>query len=160
MRKQVEEYIREARQSIWELRFSRTQRGDLVVALRDIGEHATASGSARFELTAHGEPRTVGSNVEEQLLRIGQEAVNNAVRHSGARTIHAQLHYGDRSLALHVIDDGCGFDVAAATDAAEGHYGLITMRERAKEIRADLDVTSQPNRGTMVRALVEYQGIR
>ena len=95
LRKLLEEYIREARQSIWDLRSPKLERRDLVTALRDVGEHATVDHRLTFELKVSGEPRRFSQKVEEQLLRIGQEAVNNVVRHARANRIQMDLHYND-----------------------------------------------------------------
>ena len=96
MRKQVEEYIRDARQSIWELRSPSRQRPNLVSTLRERGEHATADRGIRFELAVTGEPHVGSRKIEDELLRIGQEAVNNAVRHARATVIRVDLVYTRR----------------------------------------------------------------
>jgi len=160
LRKQVEEYIREARQSIWDLRSPRLERRDLVTALREAGEHATDDQAVQFELDVQGEPRPCPQVVEEQLLRIGQEAITNAVRHAHATRLLVNVHYNDTSLALRITDDGCGFDGSQLGDDASKHYGLITMRERAEEIGAVLEITSQPHQGTQVQAVLPITGHR
>jgi signal transduction histidine kinase len=86
MRKEVEEYIREARQSIWDLRSPKLQRLDLPAALREAGERA-AGDVLGFTFTVRGTPHRCAANIEEQLLRIGQEAVMNASRHAHARKL-------------------------------------------------------------------------
>jgi len=154
MRKQVEEYIREARQSIVDLRSQHLRRRDLVSALREAGEHLTGDHAIRFELSVSGEPRPCSRKVEDELLRIGQEAVNNAVRHAHPTVVHVGLTYTDAAVILQVTDDGCGFDHRLLVEAAADHYGLISMRERAEEIGASLEITSEVNHGTNVRAVV------
>lgn len=154
MRKQIEEYIREARQSIVDLRSQHLRRRDLVSALREAGEHLTADHSIRFELSVNGAPRQCSRKVEDELVRIGQEAINNAVRHAHAAVIRVELSYADSSVVLHVADDGCGFDQVRLVEAAADHYGLLSMRERAEEIGAALEITSEVNQGTNVRAVV------
>lgn len=154
MRKQVEEYIREARHAIFELRSQRLRRGDLMTALRTVGEHATADQGIRFEFEVDGDPRPCSSTVEGELLRIGQEAINNAVRHARPGTIRVDLSYTQADITLQVSDDGCGFDHHVAVETSADHYGLISMRERAEEIGASLVITSHPNQGTHIRASV------
>src|SRR4029450_9535988 len=99
----------------------------------------------RFELSVSGEPRSCSRKVEDELLRIGQEAVNNAVRHAHPTVIHGGLTYTSASVTLQVADDGCGFDHRLLVEAAADHYGLISMRERAEEIGASLEITSRVN---------------
>lgn len=155
MRKQIEEYIREARQSILELRSQQLRHRNLVSALRHAGEHLTGGGAIRFELEVVGEPRTSSRRVEDELLRIGQEAINNAARHAQPTVIRVVVTYTDDAIGLQISDDGCGFDQhAVLVEAAGDHYGLISMRERAEEIGGSLEITSRRNHGTNVRALV------
>lgn len=156
MRKQVEEYIREARQSIWDLRSPTLQRRNLLDALRDLGEHATTAGSsgAAFEFKVTGQAQPCSHKVEEQLLRIGGEAVTNAVRHARATRIEMTVSYDHKLVTLEVADDGCGFDLSRLPVVEEEHYGLITMRERAEELKGALVIASKANQGTRIRAVV------
>ncbi|MGE0359812.1 MAG: two-component regulator propeller domain-containing protein [Vicinamibacterales bacterium] len=154
MRKQIEEYIREARQSIVDLRSQPLRRRDLVASLRDAGEHLTADRAIRFEFSVCGTVRRFPRKIEDELLRIGQEAVNNAVRHADPTLIRVELAYTDTAVTLQVNDDGRGFDHGLLTEAAAEHYGLISMRERAEEIGASLEIASRVNFGTNIRAIV------
>ena len=150
IRQQVEHYIREARQSIWNLRSPLLQTSDLPTALKHCAHAAIAGNRARFEFTVEGTARRAAARVEEQLLRIGQEAVSNAARHSGADTIKASICYSASKVSLTVRDDGCGFDLNQVDTAADGHWGVISMRERAQQIGATLHLTSAAGSGTAV----------
>jgi signal transduction histidine kinase/ligand-binding sensor domain-containing protein len=154
MRRQVEDYIREARQSIWDLRSPTLQRLDLAEALRAAGERATADSPIQFEFTVSGAPHRCSPKVEEQLLRIGQEAVLNATRHAQASRVRMALRYEDGSVALQVSDDGRGFDPETIVDAANGHYGLTTMKERADALGAMLRIDSTRGAGTEIETVV------
>jgi signal transduction histidine kinase/ligand-binding sensor domain-containing protein len=154
MRKQVEEHIREARHSIWNLRSPTLRRRDLGTALRAFAEQATESAGIAVDVAVNGTPPRRVPRVEEQLLRIGQEAISNAVRHSGASRIRVRLDYHPDDVTLSVADDGRGFDFAAMQRESNGHYGLITMRERAAEIGGSLSIASRPPAGTEVTAVV------
>jgi two-component system, NarL family, sensor histidine kinase UhpB len=81
-----------------------------------------------------------------------QEALSNAVKHSGARHCNVTLQGLSDTLTLEVVDDGRGFD-AAATWRARG-LGLISMRERLKLVRGTVDIDSKAGTGTVVRASV------
>jgi signal transduction histidine kinase len=94
---------------------------------------------------------TLPVDIEYNLLRIMQEAISNAVRHSGARTIEVALRAAAGSMRLTVKDDGMGFAVSDVELNRPGHYGLIGMRERASQIRAALNLESVPGAGTTVR---------
>ena len=154
LRKEVEAYIREARQSIWDLRSPQLEAGDLPRALRDAGERAAASHHVEFSLSVRGTPERHPVDVEEQLMRIGQEAVLNAVRHSRARRVWMELQYDAGAVALRVYDDGSGFDPATADDDAAGHYGLRSMRERAQTLGAEFVIASHAGSGTCVETIL------
>ena len=84
-----------------------------------------------FVFEQSGTPRRLSSNAEHQLLRIGQEAVLNAVRHSGSPSVTMHLHYDEDAVMLTIKDAGHGFDTSHPTSTGD-HYGLVTMRERAQ----------------------------
>jgi signal transduction histidine kinase len=97
-----------------------------------------------------GTYRPVKRNIEDELLRIGQEAVSNAVRHAEARRIDVQLMYAANRVSLEVADDGRGFVPSANGAGPAGHYGIRGMRERAEEIDAVMVLESAPGNGTRV----------
>ncbi|MEQ1574340.1 MAG: two-component regulator propeller domain-containing protein [Vicinamibacterales bacterium] len=152
MRKQLEGYIRETRQSIWDLRSPTLDQHGLVGALRATGDRLTA-GKVRFALTVTGTPRPCPPHVETHVLRIGHEAVMNAVRHSQARQVQMDIGFDRKVLRLRIADDGRGFDaeqVAASGPAM--HYGLATMRERAADAGGHCTIQSVPGSGAQVIA--------
>ena len=153
MRKQVEEDIREARESILHLRSRKLERVDLSTALCMMAEHATAAKPVGFKFSVTGDPDRGSRKIDEQLLRIGQEAVLNVVRHADANQIWMDLQYEDRFVTLLVADDGRGFDLARVGESLV-HFGLVSMRERAEEVGGRLDVISNLNEGTKVKAVV------
>ena len=100
-----------------------------------------------------GTPVPLAPIAENQLLRIGQEAIANAVRHAAPRRVEVRLVFAARQVELAVTDDGCGFDPAQVTDSSR-HFGLVGLRERAAQIGAQLELTSATGRGTQVRVVV------
>ncbi len=154
IRRHVEAYIREARQSIWDLRSPVLETRDLLSALREFGKDAAAEVNARFTATAIGTPRECPPKVENQLLRIGQEAVTNAARHSGASRISLEMRFDDHAVTLRVSDDGRGFEYREDAHDGNEHYGLTSMRERAQELGATLKVTTGAGLGTVIETIV------
>jgi ligand-binding sensor domain-containing protein len=153
IRRQVEGYIRQARRSILDLRTPTLATGDLPQAIREAAELAIGGREVTLDVSVKGTPHSCAAAVEEQLILIGQEAVNNAVRHGQARRVAVEIDYrGDRT-SLRVADDGCGFDPEAASGAS-GHYGLVSMRERAEQIRGRLTIASTPGIGTEIETVV------
>jgi len=151
LRRQVEEYIREARQAIQDLRSPMLEASGLAGALAELGRRMVAP-PTRFELSA--DPIACApAGIEAELLRIAQEAIANAARHAGATRIQVELHHEAHALRLRVTDDGRGFDVDAMLSPGTGHYGLTGMRERTARIGGQLAITSS-TRGTLVEAIV------
>ncbi|HEX6313645.1 MAG TPA: ATP-binding protein [Gemmatimonadaceae bacterium] len=87
------------------------------------------------------------------LYRIAQEAVGNAIRHAGARTVRIRLRQRHSDAELEVIDDGSGFVMDVVARRRPG-MGLFTMRERAALVGGRLSVQSTPGEGTRVLAAV------
>ncbi len=83
-------------------------------------------------------------------LRVLQEGMHNAVKHSCAKSITVRLTGSDRDLSLEIYDDGVGFDVEGARLAAG--LGLISMRERIHLIGGKFEIWSSPGRGTRITA--------
>ena len=152
LRTQMEGFIREARESIWNLRSTTLAEHDLPEALDESGHRITAGSNVQFELVVSGTPRRVSPRVEQQLFRIGQEAVTNAVRHAHASTVRMEVFYTDESVFLRVSDDGRGFDPAAIVRSESNHWGLKSMEERMLEIGGRLSLVSRVGEGTTLEA--------
>jgi signal transduction histidine kinase len=91
-------------------------------------------------------------DVQEQLFHITQEALNNSLRHAGAKHVHVDIRLDDagRHIALTIEDDGRGFDERVVQQG----MGTQNMRERAAMIHGDLQIHSQPDAGTRVEIVV------
>ncbi len=94
-----------------------------------------------------GELPPMPSGVENQVFRIVQEALANAMRHSGARGVSLSLRFERGEVFLGIADDGVGFD--PGTTGGFG-YGLEIMRERCEEIGGHMNVTSRESLGTRI----------
>ena len=123
IRRQVEAYIREARQSIWDLRSPVLETHDLHAALREFGKRATAGKPVRFATSVTGTPRQCSAKVENQLLRIGQEAITNAVRHADAKRIHLELTFDDRAVGSECPTMGVGSTASVRRPTRTGITG-------------------------------------
>lgn len=153
VRRQVEGYIRQARRSILDLRTPTLATRDLPQALREAAERAIGGRPVELDVAVKGTPHTCDAAIEEQLVLIGQEAVNNAVLHGQASRVAVELDYGEDQMSLRVADDGCGFDPAAAMQTP-GHYGLVSMRERAGQVQGRITIASTPGSGTEIETVV------
>ena len=92
--------------------------------------------------------KTLDSAIALAFLRIAQEAIHNAVKHSRATTIEVRLNSSDGYLNLEVSDDGVGFDMKATRLSAG--LGLISMRERIHLIGGEFNIFSSPGSGTRI----------
>jgi signal transduction histidine kinase len=146
----VRNSLSDARESIWELRSQSSEHQDFAARLANAAKQVTASSSAKVQLQVHGTYRPLAAKVEDELFRIGQEAVANAVRHSGAEHINIELTFDAGKLRMTIGDDGCGFDAPPDSTGPNGHFGLQGMRERAQQIHAELTVNSEIGKGTRV----------
>ena len=88
------------------------------------------------------------------MLRILQEALSNARKHSGATKVHVQIHEERGYLVASVEDDGTGFDPSNRPREAFPRFGLAIMRERAESIGGSLDLETSPGGGTRVKIQV------
>jgi signal transduction histidine kinase len=100
-----------------------------------------------------GTPRLNGST-DGDVLRIAQEAVNNALHHAHASRIDVGLDARNGTLVLTVSDDGVGFDPATPALRAR-RLGLTSMEERARALGGTLSIDSRPGAGTRVRLEVK-----
>jgi signal transduction histidine kinase/ligand-binding sensor domain-containing protein len=154
--------LREARRSVGGLRSTPGEdegpSNDLAAAVAQAARQLTETRDIRLALQLNPGPDKIPVDVEYNLLRIAQEAISNAVRHSGARAIEVTMNSTAAQLCLTVHDDGAGFHVSDHEPAQPGHYGLIGMRERAAQIHAALHLESTPGRGTIVRLELPTNG--
>jgi signal transduction histidine kinase len=150
---ELERYVREARQAIWDLRSLTLDRSDLVTALREACEYPSAATPVKVDFSVTGTPQRCSPRVEEQLLHIAREGMANAVRHAQAKQIGVRLEFGDESVTLRVTDDGCGFD-PNSVPRNDGHVGLSVMRERAATISGTFRIDSIRGRGTETETVV------
>jgi signal transduction histidine kinase len=127
---------------------------DLAAALESSTRLWTAGSGVDVDMDVSG-PRTIlTEEAEQQLLRIAQEAVTNALKHAGASKIRVKLDLEARRLYLRIVDNGRGFEQQDAFSSQGGHFGLIGMRERAERLGGELRLASQPGGGTEVEVKV------
>ena len=146
----------EARRSVWNLRSQVLEESTLGDALSRLGQQLTEGGKVIFELRVDGTPRTLPAEVENNLLRIGQEAIANAARHAGATRIDLELAFHAEDVRLVVRDNGKGFDATRVHPSAQGGFGLSGIRERADAMHATFAVTPETAGGTRLELSVPH----
>ncbi len=144
------EVYTDAREGINALRTELGPGLDFRQALEQYLERWQSQSGIAGRLKVEGELQ-LPATVELQLLRILQEALANARKHSGAQNVEVALRQHDGRVFASVVDDGSGFDPAGLKRSGFPRFGLAIMRERAESIDGRLDVSSQPGGGTQVR---------
>jgi signal transduction histidine kinase len=147
----------DVRSMIFGLRSSVSAEG-LVGSLRAYLSDLRGLGGPEIVFEARGEVR-LAPGVESEIFRIAQEAVSNALRHSGAGTVKVSIASGTASVRLIVEDDGVGVRTKRVS-GPRGGVGLSAMRERAEAIGATIDVGDRPGSGTRVLLEVRHDDKR
>ncbi|MFF3411364.1 GAF domain-containing sensor histidine kinase [Streptomyces sp. NPDC002742] len=142
------EATEELRAAVIELRPAALDEDGLVATLRTQIQVLDRAHSARVTFASHG-VRALPASQEEAMLRVSQEALHNALRHSGATRVDVTLDRHGPGAVLHVTDDGSGFDPTAIRRAGR-HLGLVSMRDRASGVGGTLTVESAPGKGTVI----------
>jgi PAS domain S-box-containing protein len=143
--------IVESRDAIQGLRSSGSQTSDLVGALSRIQDELKVQPDIDFRVTVTGRQRQLAREIQNEIYRIGREALANAFCHSGAERIELELEYSDKELLVRIRDNGCGIDPRMLEKGRDGHWGLAGMRERATRIGGLFKILSSPASGTEVQ---------
>jgi signal transduction histidine kinase len=145
----VRENLEEARKSIWNMRSQVLETGDLASALKGILEQMAQGTQLRTDFHLSGRLRRLAPVLENNVLRVGQEAISNAVRHAAATSISVDLVFGEKVFRLTVTDNGNGFD-SAKPMSGNGCFGLVGMHERAAQMHGELSVRPASPHGTEI----------
>lgn len=143
----VRDSLAEARNSIWNMRSQVLETKNLPLAISGILQQLTSGTPIQGRFQSTGALRRLPPVTENNLLRIGQEAITNAVTHARASHIDVKLEFLPKEIRLSVADDGHGFDTENPPRSESG-FGLRGMRERAAELGGTLLVKSRPGAGT------------
>lgn len=143
--------LREGRQVVWNMRPPELEEGDLPATLEAAARWAVGEMPVEFAFETRGTPRPLPPELETTVLRVGREAVTNAIRHGHPGAISMVLTYEPDSLRLHVHDNGHGFRPESVEVAeGNGHFGLRSMRERALALGGSVQLRSSKAQGTTV----------
>ncbi|MFD5126086.1 GAF domain-containing sensor histidine kinase [Streptomyces sp. NPDC058385] len=138
----------ELRAAVVELRPAALDEDGLIATLRTQIQVLDRAHSARVTFDCGG-IRALPASQEEAMLRVAQEALHNALRHSGAEHVSVTLDKRGPGAVLRVSDDGAGFEPKAVRHAGR-HLGLVSMRDRSSGVGGSLTVESEPGKGTTI----------
>lgn len=143
--------LHDARNTIWDMRAVELEGRDLPDALEGAIRSIMEGASVSVDFRVRGDRRPLSPLIETTALRIGREAVMNALKHADARKVDVRLEYSPRALILRIADDGKGITAGAVEAAAsDGHLGIAGMRTRAQRVDGMLSITSGQEGGTTV----------
>ncbi|MFI9240988.1 GAF domain-containing sensor histidine kinase [Streptomyces sp. NPDC053086] len=142
------EAVDELRAAVVELRPAALDEDGLLATLRTQTQVLDRAHTARVTFRSNGF-RALPASQEEALLRVAQEALHNALRHSGAARVDVSVERRGSGAVLRVTDDGNGFDPTTVRRAGR-HLGLVSMRDRAGGVGGSLTVESAPGKGTTI----------
>jgi signal transduction histidine kinase len=135
-----------------ELHSSKLEYLGIAAAMRGFCKEFGEQQKVETEFKIADLPKSLPPEISLCLFRVLQEALQNAVKHSGARQFDVELRYASDEIHLTVRDSGSGFDVE---EAMKTHgLGVVSMRERLKLVDGQLSIDSQPQQGTTVHARV------
>ncbi|MEH2160511.1 MAG: AAA family ATPase [Nostoc sp.] len=141
--------LAEARRSVEALhRPYLLESSNLQDALSRLAAELNSSIATQIVYEVMGTPYPLSSDLENNLFRIGQEALTNAIKHGNTREIHIELIYEPTQCSLQIKDDGQGFNVE--NQAIQNGFGLLGMAERAERISAELKIQSDLGQGTEI----------
>ncbi|NJN54290.1 MAG: sensor histidine kinase [Anaerolineae bacterium] len=144
--------LKEMRLLLHRLRPPDLEEEGLVGALQQRLDAVEGRANVATHLLVEGDMEQLPEAVEEQIYRIAQEALNNALKHSSASLLTVRLRADEDFVEISIIDDGVGFDTQAVGD---GGMGLQTMEERVEELDGELLIESIPGEGTAVTVHVD-----
>ncbi len=139
------------RRSVWGLRNRTTEPFSLTNALGTSCRQIANGAGIKIEIATTGDIYSLSEIAEENLLRIGQEAVTNIVKHSGATRAKIELEYQPQKVLMQITDNGKGFTPETCAGPKDGHFGLLGITERTERLGGQVQVTSSPDSGVTIK---------
>jgi PAS domain S-box-containing protein len=136
------------------LHSSKLEHLGLVAAASGFCKELSEQQKVEIDIGHMGIPRSLPKEISLCLFRVLQEALQNAVKHSGMRNFNVELLGTSEEVQLTVSDQGVGFDPQAASDGRG--LGLVSMRERLQLVSGNFSIESKHGGGTTIRARVPY----
>lgn len=152
----AQQALQEMRLLVFELRPLALKNAGLIGALNQRLEAVERRAGVEAHLKVNGECKC-SEALEEELYRIAQEALNNALKHARASEVEVSIQCVDSNVVLEITDNGAGFDLNQAGD--KGGMGLTSMRERAVKIGGTLTLQTSPEQGTRIRIEVDSASV-
>ena len=144
--------LEETRRILAALRAKSIEELGLTLALKQMAEEATVHAGLTLDIALPDIKLVLPPDAEQCIFRVAQEAITNVLKHARATTLKVKLELKENRVVIAVQDNGIGFDIKTSND--EDHFGLLGMQERVKVVNGQLNITSQPGRGTTVQLTI------
>jgi len=144
--------LTETRRTLFDLRSSELESFGLTQSLRNLGKSTAERGGFKVDFRLDMGMDMLSNELGHCLYRTVQEALENIIKHAGAKKVSINLLFDAGAIKLQIIDDGKGFDVK---QLKEEHLGIRGMRERVEMLGGTFTIDSDPNNGTKVTATLE-----
>ena len=157
MSRTLRDIINDTRQMIYNLRPMSFDDIGLEITIERALDKLKTDKSCNITFNVEGESYTIKPVIGITLLRIIQEACNNAIKYADATIISVKLFYEEESIIVLVEDDGKGFDVENLDVSSRNDnsgFGLSMMKERVYLLSGEIDITSRENDGTKIKVKV------
>lgn len=139
--------------AVWNMESPLLEGAGLGDALRNFASLISPD-TVPIEVAVAGTPVPLAPSTQHHLLRIAQEAIGNAVRHAAPGKIVVSLDYDRDTVSLTIADDGRGFLPETVLGKSLGHFGLRSLRARARELGSELHIRSAPGEGTSIKIVL------
>ena len=147
--------LAEARRTVRDLRSEHLEGADLGMALKKVAHQLMSGTDTKIDVRSNGQLSGLSDQVEGALLRVGQEALTNAIKYARASQIDVNINRSGGKLELTITDNGCGFDPQSGIKSSNGGgFGLPGMKERIAQIGGRLLIESSVGKGTSIFASV------
>ena len=151
---QLSTAIDEARQAVWDLRSK--ESSDLTDALKRLADTTGYDSGVAVQCVVEGTPYPFRPQAMHELMMVSREALFNALMHANPSRVTLRAAYGEDTMTLAIVDDGCGFQ---ADDISNGHFGLVGIEERVRQLGGKVSIRSASERGTQVLVYLPRQRV-
>jgi signal transduction histidine kinase len=142
--------LAESRRFVRALRPAPLEHSDLAAALSIVTAQALGGSGIDYKIQVTGKKRVLAQTVEDNLLRITQEAIANVVKHAQAKQVEIEMIYRVLGVDLKINDDGRGFEAFQPKPENGGGFGIISMKERAAQMRGKVKIVTAEGKGTAI----------
>jgi signal transduction histidine kinase len=148
--------LNEARRSVWNLRSAALEQLSLAEALRQEVFVFAQNNDIRTRFDVSEKVRELPPEVDTAILRICQEALTNIKKHANASEVKVDLTFEDSEVTLNIRDNGVGLQSNESNEGEKSHrgFGLISMRERARNVGGTLELQSEPGKGAQIKVTI------